>query len=86
MHKNNFYGSNCYTDPPTLGLLLWPKQMIILRLQKTAAPVRVSIGVNFLIPIISPKDGRAGIAEEDSIARMDGFVEKTASTAEKNRN
>ena len=52
----------------------------------TAAPVRVSIGVNFLIPIIYPKDGRAGIVEEDSIARMDGFVEKMASIVEKNRN
>ena len=48
-------------------------------MEKPAAPVRVSIGVNFLIPIIFPKDGPAGIAEENSIARIDGFVEKMAS-------
>ena len=59
--------------------------MIILSLEKPAAPVRVSIGDNFLIPIIFPKGGRAGIVEKDSIAQMDTFDEKKASIAAKNR-
>jgi hypothetical protein len=55
-------------------------------MEKPVALARVSIGVNFLIPIIFPKGGRAGIAEENSIAQMDGFVAEIASTEEKNRN